>query len=183
MAATTRYVAFLRGINVGRNKRVAMADLRDLCAELGFDAVRTQGQSGNIVLDSGSSAAGVERTLATGIEQSLGIEVKVVVRTAGQLGAVLERNPFGQYADVPRYSTVSFLAAKPKAGALARLDPEDYLPERFELHGRELYILFAHGQNQSRLIEVLTEKQLGAAATNRNWNTLEKVFALTSRDP
>ena len=52
----TRYVALLRGINVGRNKRIAMADLRSLCEGLGFEHVRTLLQSGNVVLDSSVSA-------------------------------------------------------------------------------------------------------------------------------
>ena len=181
MPKTTRYVAFLRGINVGAARRVAMADLRELCAELGFEEVRSQGQSGNLVLDSPAAAAKVERTLAGGIRRSLELDVSVVVRTVAELAAVVERNPFARYVEEPRYSTVSFLAEEPAAGVLDALDPADYLPERFELHGRELYILYAHGQIRSGLHKVLSDRALGTAATNRNWNTLEKVLALAAK--
>jgi len=107
----TRYVGFLRGINVGKAKRLAMADLREMCEELGLEGVRTQGQSGNLVFDSTVSARRLESQIGDAIRRRLGMDVVVVVRTASQLAAVIERNPFEKLVTVPKYSTVSFLAA------------------------------------------------------------------------
>jgi len=57
----------------------------------------------------------------------------------------------------------------------ADIDPAEYEPERFELHGTELYVWMPEGQIKSRLNKVLTDDKLGVAATNRNWNTLLKL--------
>ena len=175
LAAMIRYVGFLRGINVGKAKRLAMADLRELCEELGMEGVRTQGQSGNLVFDSTLSARRLESQIGDAISERFGMDVVVVVRTAAQLAAVIERNPFEELVTVPKYSTVSFLAGKPAARALSDVDPAEYEPERFELHGSELYVWMPEGQIKSRLNKVLTDAKLGVAATNRNWNTLLKL--------
>ncbi len=175
LAAMTRYVGFLRGINVGKAKRLAMADLREMCEELGLEGVRTQGQSGNLVFDSTVSARRLESQIGDAIRKRFGLDVVVVVRTAAQLAAVIELNPFEKLVTVPKYSTVSFLAKKPAARVLADIDPAEYEPERFELHGTELYVWMPEGQIKSRLNKVLTDDKLGVAATNRNWNTLLKL--------
>ena len=135
-----RHVALLRGINVGRNKRIAMADLRSLCERLGFEEVRTLLQSGNVVLDSALSAKTVGSRLAAAIEHELGLEVGVVVRAVEELDAVVAHDPFGDIADPPKYYSVSFLASDPASDALADVAAADFAPERFELRGRELYL-------------------------------------------
>ena len=121
----TRYVALLRGINVGGNKRIAMADLQSLCEGLGFEHVRTLLQSGNVVLDSRLSARTVESRLSEAIEQQLGMEVRVVVRTAAELAAVVEHDPYSSIADPLKYYSVSFLASDPTPDALADIDSAD----------------------------------------------------------
>src|SRR6185437_3205025 len=87
MTVPTRQVALLRGINVGRNKRVAMADLRRLLQELGYVDVITHLNSGNAVftspLDPSASAEGIEQALV----RELGVAAKVVVRTHAELAA------------------------------------------------------------------------------------------------
>ena len=176
----TRYVGFLRGINVGKAKRLAMADLREACAELGLEDVRTQGQSGNLVFDSKLPARKLESQIGDMIKKRFGMDVVVVVRSAAQLAAVIKRNPFEKVATVPKYSTVSFLSKKPAAKALKALDPADYEPEQFELHGTELYIWMPEGQIKSRLYKELSDAKLGVAATNRNWNTLLKLHEMAA---
>ena len=109
----TRYVALLRGINVGGNKRIAMADLQALCEGLGFEHVRTLLQSGNVVLDASCRRRTVESRLSGAIEQQLGMEVRVVVRTAAELAAVVEHDPYSSIADPLKYYSVSFLASEP----------------------------------------------------------------------
>lgn len=175
----SRYVALLRGINVGKNKRIGMADLRALCEAEGFENVRTLLQSGNIVLDSGLAAGTVESRLSAAIQKETGHEVAVVVRTGAQLAAVVKHDPYSAIADPLKYYSVSFLASKPKAGVLKTVDAGELEPERFELHGQELYMWMPEGQIKSRLPKVLTDKLLGTAATNRNWNTVLKLHEMT----
>ncbi len=175
----TRYVALLRGINVGKNKRIAMADLRALCEAEGFAGVRTLLQSGNVVLDSDLAAGTVESRMSAAIERETGHAVAVVVRTKAQLAAVVKHDPFSSIADPLKFYSVSFLAAKPKAGVLNSVDAAELEPERFELHGRELYMWMPEGQIKTHLSKVLTDKLLGTATTNRNWNTVLKLHEMT----
>src|SRR4051794_2079191 len=89
-----RYVALLRGINVNPRTRVAMADLRAMLEKLGYTGVRTHLQSGNAVFTTdkrppGQIAAAIEQRIA----DDLGMAVAVIVRTAGELRAVVEGNP------------------------------------------------------------------------------------------
>ncbi|HEU0195063.1 MAG TPA: DUF1697 domain-containing protein, partial [Gaiellales bacterium] len=170
-----RYVVLLRGINVGRAKRIGMADLRSLCEREGFEQVRSQGQSGNLILDSSLAARTVATRLAQAVQSELGMEVGVVVRTAAELRAVLKRNPFREIADPPRNSSVSFLDADPAADALEGIEPDEFAPEQFVLEGKELYLWLPRGQTDSPLRKALSEKRLGTAVTNRNWNTLAKL--------
>ena len=57
--------------------------------------------------------------------------------------------------------------------------PAELEPERFELHGRELYMWMPEGQIKTHLSKVLTDKLLGTATTNRNWNTVLKLHEMT----
>ena len=87
------HVALLRGINVGKAKRVAMAQLRALCESLGYGHVQTLLNSGNIVF----SAARADPRAAARIEKEiaarLGVESRVLVITAGELDAIMAENP------------------------------------------------------------------------------------------
>jgi uncharacterized protein (DUF1697 family) len=94
-AAMTTYIGLLRGINVGGNKMVAMADLRALIAGLGFADVTTLLQSGNVVFRGPASAtADLERTLEAALEKRLGMRVEFHVRTGAEWHRVVAGNPF-----------------------------------------------------------------------------------------
>ena len=169
-----RHVALLRGINVGRNKRIGMADLRAALEEAGFADVATLGASGNVVLSGDASAATVERV----IDERFGFDVAVVMRTPRELAAVVKRNPLGDVASEPRRHLVHFLSAKPDAAALRALKSASVEPERFAAHGRELYTWHPDGLQNSPLAKLLADAKLGVMVTNRNWNTVTKLLAL-----
>ncbi len=81
----------LRGVNLGSNRRLSMADLRALLASLGYDDVRTHLQSGNIVLTTGKKPASLKRELEREIAAALGLETDVLVRTRDELADVIRR--------------------------------------------------------------------------------------------
>lgn len=174
----TRYAALLRGINVGTAKRIAMADLRDLCEQLGFDDVSTLLNSGNVILESRGSAATVGKKITAGIADRFGIDVQVVVRTGEQLQKVIEHDPYSDIADPLKYYSVTFLAEPLAAKDLP--DPSGFAPEQFEMHGQEIYFWLPAGQIESRLMKVMLATKLPVVATNRNWNTVSKLAALTA---
>ena len=169
----------LRGINIGSSRRVPMADLRALFGDAGYGDVQTYVQSGNVVLESASSAADLEREAAELISERFGFDVPVVVRTARQLAAVVKRNPLGDVATEPKRYQVSFLAEKPGADVVAALQEAAAESERVAFHGREIYAWHPDGVARSKLWNALAGKGLGVTATARNWTTVLALLEMT----
>jgi uncharacterized protein (DUF1697 family) len=174
----SRYVALLRGINVGGHRRVAMADLRALMVGLGFEDVQTLLQSGNAVFGARGSAERVRSDLERGIAAELGMQIDVVVRSGKELAEVIERNPLGDVANEPKRYQVSFLSASPDPKVIAELEALDVAPERVVPSGREIYAWHPEGVHNSRLAKLLSDRRLGVTATARNWNTVLKLHAM-----
>jgi uncharacterized protein (DUF1697 family) len=176
------YVVLLRGINLGPRNRVAMPELRELLSAAGFDDVRTYLQSGNVVLAGKGSAASVARTCGQEIAKGLGLEIDVVVRTRAELAAVVRRNPLGKVAKNPKRYQVSFLATKPAAALVRKLEAAVVPPERFAAVGRELYAWHPEGVARSKLWTLLASRDLGVTATARNWTTVTKLLELADHE-
>ena len=173
-----RQVALLRGINIGGHKRVAMANLRHLLTELGFDDVRTYVQSGNAVFTGDTNDA---RKLAHAIEaelaSSLGFDVPVIVRSRAALTKVVRDNPFPAAAADPTKLHVTFLADPLPPAALRDLDPGLYEPEELAVGTQEIYLSLPKGLGVSKLA-VAVEKRLEVPGTKRNWRTVTALLDL-----
>ncbi len=171
------YIALLRGINVGGNHQLPMAKLRDLVADAGGDEVQTYIQSGNVVFThTARSAAKLTAQLEQIISDGAGFDVPVMVRTAGELAAVIEHNPYD--ATDPTKLHVAFLAATPPAGAVDQLDVARFAPEELTLRGRELYLYLPDGMGRAKLPQQLGK--VGTPATARNWRTVMKLHDLAT---
>ena len=161
----TIYVALLRAVNLGGDSTLPMAELRRLCEEAGFGNVRTYVASGNVVFESDEAAPKVKAALEAALEAYAGKAVPVVLRTAAEMAAVLEANPF---ADAPGNRVqVFFLDEAPGADALSGVSgkAED---EALRLGEREIYVRYgAAGIGRSKL-------KIPAAVTGtaRNMNTV-----------
>jgi len=178
MSATT-WVALIRGINLGRNKRVPMAGLRDLLADQGFTDVRTHLQSGNAIFASEKGRAGdFEARIAAAIEGMFGFDVKVLVRSAAELAAVVDANPFPAQGADPKELHVTFLAADPAKKAVDALDPGEYAPDEYAFGDRAIYVRLVNGIMGSRLPD--WERTLAVTATTRNWNTTTRLRELAA---
>lgn len=174
----TRQIALLRGINLGKNKRLSMATLRELMHELGYEDARTLLQSGNVVFTTSERPGTVARRIEDRLARDEGIQVDVLVRTRNEIAKIVARNPLRkQVADPKRYLVV-FLSEKPDPKSLRDIDPAQFEPERFQLHGREIYVWLPAGVQKARLTHAFWEKRLNVTATSRNWNTVEKLLAL-----
>jgi len=173
-----RYIALLRGINVGRAKRVAMADLRQLVLELGYDDVRSVLNSGNLVfsandIDPLAAAAAIEEAMVL----KLGVAARVMVLAGEDLAAVLAENTLLEHASDHARLLVFLL---PDAGARAALAPlceRDWGEGALALGQRAAYVWCPDGVLDSAAAAALG-KQLGDTTTSRNWNTLCKLYAL-----
>lgn len=174
-----RYIALLRGINVGGNKKVPMAQLRELMEGLGYTDVATLLQSGNAVFTSKEkSAAKVGKQLEAAIAKEFGFEVSVLIRTRDELAAAIQANPLSGAEDDPSHFLVTFLSDVPDPKKLAAIEPTAYLPDEFRVVGREIYARFPEGIRDSKLATVLGGPRLGVTPTARNWNTVLKLLEL-----
>ncbi len=174
----SRLVLLLRGINVGRAKRIGMADLRELLTQAGYGDVRTHLQSGNVVLSGDQPAASVARDVHDRIQERFGFDVAVVARTAAELTAVVEAAPLADVASDPSRHMVAFLSAEPDAAVVRELEATDFAPEQIVAAGRELYLWCPDGLQSSALVKALTVRRMGVDVTVRNWNTVARVLTL-----
>jgi uncharacterized protein (DUF1697 family) len=173
-----RQIALLRGINLGARNRVSMPELRELLAGLGHEDVQTLLQSGNVVLTSDETGEQLEQSLERAIAGELGVESRVIVRTARELAGVVKRNPLADVADDPKRYQVSFLDGELGADALARLEAAAAPAERFVVAEREVYAWHPAGVARSQLWTLLAGRSLGVTATARNWRTVTALLEL-----
>ena len=174
-----KQIALIRGINVGRAKRVAMADLRAVVEELGYNDVSTLLNSGNVVFstpdaDTVNSATRIEEALAT----RLGVSARVIVLTAAELAAVVIDNPLGEVADDHSRLLVAVLGNPADGTRLKPLAQQDWTPEVLAIGTRVAYLWCPNGIQASQLAKAVGHV-LGDAVTTRNWATVMKLHALT----
>jgi uncharacterized protein (DUF1697 family) len=166
-----RLVGLLRGINLGSKRRIAMADLRELLTDLGYEDVRTVLASGNVIF-TGPKAKAREK-LERGLEQRFGFKVDVVLRTMTELHAVVTEEPFGDEVDNDTRYFVVFL---PQAPDLSALEGQDFAPDKCIANGREVYAWCPEGMQNSRLMKALGKPGMGTTATVRNMATVKKLL-------
>jgi uncharacterized protein (DUF1697 family) len=159
----TNYVALLRAVNVGGTGKLPMAQLRAMCESLGFANVRTYIASGNVVFSSKLSETAVKKKLEHALETYAGKPVGVLIRTAAELAAVLDANPFKSAA--PNRTVAIFLDAPPPADSLSGVSGQQ--TEEIALGVREIYVHYGNGMAKSKL-------KIPAAKTGsaRNMNTV-----------
>jgi uncharacterized protein (DUF1697 family) len=182
MPAPGRHVALLRGINVGGRNKLRMADLRALLEDLGAEDVATYIQSGNAVF---SASAKLAKTAAARLSERLsadfGLDVPVVLRTASDLRAVLDADPFAAEGVDEKSLHVAFLADRPSAARARTLEPDRSPPDRFALVGRELFLCCPNGLARTKLTSQWMDARLGTTATVRNRRTVRAILELAAR--
>jgi len=174
-------IGLLRAVNVG-GRSVAMAELRELLAELGLKNPRTLLQSGNVVFESGKAPKALETLLEKAVLKQFGLESDHFVRTAPEWDEVIAANPFPREAkDDPSHLVVMPLKSAPKPAQLEALREAIKGRERVELVGRQAYLVYPDGIGRSKLTISVIESRLGTRGTGRNWNTVQKLAALARR--
>lgn len=168
----TTYIALLRAVNVGGTGKLPMADLKLLCAELGFSRVETYIASGNVVFDCDRPAARLQAQLEKRLLAHAVKTVGVLLRTAPEMRAILKSNPYSDKEPNLTYSF--FLNEKPRADALE--DVRGQNGEELHLGQREIYVYYPMGMGKSKLR--IPAAKLG---TSRNLNTVAKLVEMSSR--
>ncbi len=172
------YVALLRGVNVGKAKRVPMADLRDVLTGLGHTEVATLLNSGNAAFRSTvRSASSCATAIARALVDRFGFDVPVVVKSAQELGAIVAGNPL-RFAEADHSRLlVAFVQDTAQLASLRGLEPLVVAPEQFSIGRQAAYLLCASGLLESKAAAALLGKA-GRAVTTRNWATVLKLQAL-----
>ena len=179
MAAS--HVAFLRGINVGTAKRVAMADLRGMMTGLGYSGVRTLLNSGNVVFTAPSRSGDPSKRIQNEIERRLGVSSRVTVLTASELDVAVRGNTLLKVASHPSRLLVGALASRDDRSRLEPLTRKRWGLERLALGERVCYLWCPDGIIKSPLMKEV-DRALGDAITSRNWATIQKLLGLVQAE-
>ncbi|HTJ62878.1 MAG TPA: DUF1697 domain-containing protein [Alphaproteobacteria bacterium] len=167
----TQFIALLRAVNVGGTGKLPMTELKAMCEAAGFETVKTYIASGNVVFVSALPETTVKAALEAKLAAYAGKAVPVMVRTAAEMAAVAEANPFAEAA--PNRVMAIFLDAAPPTDALehavGRAD------EASALGAREIYVHYPSGQADTKL-------RIPAAKTGtaRNMNTVAKLAEMAA---
>jgi uncharacterized protein (DUF1697 family) len=175
----TAYICLLRGVNVGGNKMVKMAELKALFDALHLRDAKTYLQSGNVVFRCDETDRSVLTSrIEGGIRQKSGLQVKIILRTADELRKVIAANPLSPEVRNPAALLVAFLGGSITKEAKALLTSLKIPSEELHFGKQELYFYFPEGIANSKLSNALTEKKVGVNVTARNWNTVNALLKM-----
>ncbi len=172
-----RLVALIRGINVGRAKRVPMAKLRALVVHLGYTDVRTLLNSGNVVFtDSRSAPTDAAERIEKEINSRLGVSARVTVLTVSDFDKIVRDNPLLDVADNFSRLLVAVLATSADRNGLEPLLETDWAPGNLALGARVAYVWCPDGVLASPLNNAIG-RAVGDSVTTRTWRTILKIHA------
>jgi uncharacterized protein (DUF1697 family) len=174
----TRYVAFLRAVNVAGHARAKMSDVRDVFVAAGGMNVGTYIQSGNVVFecvakDSRSLIGEAKRKLG----ETLGEEPEIMLRTAKRVVDLVDNSPFeGRPTSALVKHYVVFLSRRPRRTIEFPLISEVEALHAVGMSGREIFVISRRKKNGFfGFPNNFIEQELGVAATTRNWSTITKL--------
>jgi len=176
-----RYVALFRGINVGKAKRIAMADLRTLLGKLGYTDVQTLLNSGNAVFtgDAEPAARQADR-IRQAVLEKIGVDALVIVKSAKDVAGIVEGNELGDVAEDPSRLLVAMTNDGKALASVKALARADWGNEKIHVGKHAAYVWCADGILESKALDVLL-KAIWTNATTRNWATLNKIHALMGK--
>jgi len=166
------YVAFLRGINVGGNRVLPMAELKLICNGIGFKNVRTYIQSGNVIFESDLPEEALTKNLEQALYSREQKQINVIIRTVMELESIISSNPFPD-AKLSRVGVMFFTDPVP-ADLLKGFKIQG--SEEIVISRREIYIYYPLGMGRSKL-----KLPLMQPGTVRNINTITKIAELVNQ--
>jgi len=174
-----RYIALLRGINVGGKTMIKMDELKAEFGRLGFENVASYINSGNLAFDTRKAdEKNLVGTIEGAIETRFGRAVPVMLRDKAEIANIIANNPFIGEFESHKEMHVLFLSESMPADKLEILLDAAPEGERYAALGREIYCHLPMGVIDSLLGKSFIEKKLKVALTARNWRTVEKLAEL-----
>jgi uncharacterized protein (DUF1697 family) len=172
-----RYVALFRGINVGKAKRIAMADLRALLGKLGYTDIETLLNSGNAIFSAESAPSRrIAKVIRAAVHSKLGVDAHVVVKSAKDFAAIVKGNALSTIATDGSRLLVAMTEDAKALAAVTALGKLPWGDERIHVGKHAAYLWCANGILESRAAVALLGG-LKEAGTTRNWTTVQKIHA------
>ena len=174
-----KYVAFLRGINVGGKNKIKMETLREKCGEIGFENVKTYINSGNVIFETTKTDG---RQLAEQIEQAIesafSVKIRVMVRSVAEIADIIKNNPFAGQFENDKDLHVFFLDEELPLEKSQLLLSNNNEKEMFAVRNLEIFCLLRVGVLDSLMGKDYIGKKLKVSATARNWRTINKILEM-----
>jgi uncharacterized protein (DUF1697 family) len=176
-----RYVALLRGINVGGNNKIEMRELKAAFEDAGMADVSTYINSGNVVFSTGEQRSGLAEHLERAIEERFGFPVRVVLRDVDEMRTLVSALPAEWANDATQKCDVVFLAPEADSDALiASLEPRPEIESLVTVPGAIVWRVARKDATRSRLIRMMGTP-FYRQVTVRNCNTARKLLQLLER--
>ncbi len=163
------FVAMLRGINVSGQKKVNMAELRQLLSDIGLHDLESYIQSGNIIFKADQDADKLAGVIRESILNHFGFEVPTLVLPAAEMDLIIQKNPF-QDKDLSKLH-VTFLSSQPNSQLVESLPLSSNPNEGYLVNGKVIYVYCPDGYGRTKINNMFFERKLKTAATTRNWKT------------
>lgn len=176
------YIVFLRGINVGGQKKIRMADLRACLLKAGFRSVRTYIQSGNIIVKSPESRQVITHQIQQLIHDNFGFDVPVLSLRFEKLREIINANPYPATEEDNKGIYFVLLFEEPDSTLMDNLQAEKYEKEEFSVTPSCIYLNCRQGYGKTKFNNNFFERQLKICATARNWRTMKMLEQLAT-DP
>lgn len=177
----TRYIALLRGINVSGQKKIPMAELRELLAKSGFSDVQTYIQSGNVVFKSLEvNIEKLELKMHDAIKDHFGFEVPIIIKTPIALKQIFDDCPFPEDKKVNSYFT--FLYKIPEDNLVQEASKLSYPNEEFIITDSCIYFYCSTGYGKAKYSNNFFERKLKTTSTARNYRTITKLLSLCAEN-
>ncbi len=174
-----RYIALLRGINVGGQKKILMADLKALFESVGCTEVSTYIQSGNVVFSSTELIVNVSSLITNAIEDKYGWNVPVLVKKGSELAKIIQNCPFSH--EIRRKSYFVLLHENPSATTINATSGLSHVDETFSIASDCVYIHYSQGAGKAKMGNNFFEKKLKVVATSRNYRTMAKLVEISKQ--
>ncbi len=178
-----KYIALLRGINIGGRNKILMKDLKDLFIDLGYQNVITYIQSGNVIFESDVTTSTIDLSIAIkkGIQKAFDLDIPTLVITKNELTHAANNNPFyTSEIDITKLH-VTFLKQKPNTTLVSEINSKTYKTDDiFEIKEKFVFLHCEKKYSQSKYSNAFFEKQLHVDATTRNWRTVSKLLELVN---
>ncbi len=176
------YIALLRGINVSGQKKIPMAELRELLSNIGLESVQTYIQSGNVIFKAlEKETQKLELKIHEAIKTHFGFEVPILVKRPQDLQEVFDNCPFPEEKKVNSYFTL--LYAIPDKDLIAEASKISHPNEEFVITDNCIYFHCSTGYGKAKYSNNFFERKLKTTATARNYKTMVKLLELSSSEP